>query len=222
MKRKKWIKRIERMFNAIFFFNSSHKNFLPLDYARVMAVPESPASSSWRQRAEHFQKIRRLPVEAAGSSIMSDCDSSSNNLKPGILDQDGQSVSSIEENYLGGSLSSSRKPSFSSLRSENGLDMTSVFVSGSTSTGGSSRTAKGSLGQQQQRHHHHQLSRSSSSRTFLSVPHRFASGSGPTVTSSDHHRQQPHQHSDRRRPSLGSHTDVSLSSLMASRFSLTK
>lgn len=168
-----------------------------------------PGSPDWKQRADHYLKVHSLPVEAV--FVTDECS----------LTDDGQrSTCSNEEDYSEhqylpggrGSFSSSRQPSFTSIRSE---------FSGTLQDGPSGGSAgKGSR--------HHPLSRSSSSRsTFLSVPRvggGGSSGMNSVFLSPEHperHRREAME-AAQRRPSLGSQAGGSLSSLMASRFSLSK
>ena len=170
----------------MFCFRNSHKNFQAVDFCVAETAPMMAAASD---DANNTATNRSSPVKSSS--------------RP-------QSACSIESEVtayqLGFLNSSSRQPSFTSVRSE------------CPNAQNSSRSSAPSKS--------HQLIRSSSSRsTFLSVPFsKIVNGLSSSLHSTD--RQSEHQQNSQRRPSLQSSSHPSnassISSLMASRFSLSK
>lgn len=232
----------------VFRISRHHRNFLPVDYSLDGWVQQQPASPL---RSDHFQKIRSLPTESEQQIEMDETrlaaswsDSSSVPIAKrtppttspqicvhrdihdenyalsldehsGFSERSGSYDSNESSHFLAdqetdpGSYCSSRKPSFSSVRSESGTEN----LDRRSGTNKQSLSARPHIGM---------LSRSSSSRsTFLSVPSRLPNSVWPSSVSDHLHPSDRGTKQSDRQPPLHSHLG-STSSLMASRFSLSK
>lgn len=222
-----------------------HRNFLPVDYSldgcwqqsrsdhfekirslpseseQQMEVDETRLAASWSDSSSapitkrnqqtspqicvHQHEIHQQ--ENSGLSLADDHSGFSE--RSGSYDSNESSHFLADQETDPGSYCSSRKPSFSSVRSETGTEN----IDRRTGVAKQNPSARQHLGM---------LSRSSSSRsTFLSVPSRVPNAVWPSTASDHLHPADRGTKSSERLPSPHSLMG-STSSLMASRFSLSK